>query len=117
MIREAQLSDVVDFLSERGMNAPDRIKSNCVIINELMMLAWFELTEQDCEVHICVKKRGLRHLGELISVGIAYLHHLGFSKMTTAIKSEYKASTKLVHRLGFDFVGCYNEYNIYTRAI
>lgn len=116
MIRHATLADAVEFLSERGLDAPELLSVDCVVIDELMLLAWLPVGNT-CEAHICVKKRGLRHLNELINAGIAYLQRQGFTKMATAIEPQYVTAIKLVERLGFEFVGCYNEHNIYQRAL
>lgn len=116
MIRQASLADAVEFLSERGLQAPKSLDVDCVIIDELMLLAWLPVGDT-CEVHICVKRRGLRHLNELINAGIVYLQRQGFTKMATAIEPQYVTAIKLVERLGFEFVGCYNEHNIYQRAL
>ncbi len=116
MIRPATLVDVVEFLSERGLQVPKSLDVDCVIIDELMLLAWLPVGDT-CEVHICVRKRGLRHLNELINAGIVYLQRQGFTKLVTTVEPQYKAAGKLVERIGFERVECYNEKNIYVRCL
>ena len=117
MIRDASLADIKEFFSERSLPCPDSLSVDCVVVDELMLIAYIPLSVDDCEVHICVKKRGLRHISELISAGIVYLQKQGFARMTTAIEPKYTTAIKLVERLGFAFVECYNERNIYTRVL
>jgi hypothetical protein len=117
VIRRASIADVKEFFSERGLACPDALSVSCIVVDELMLIAYIPLSVDDCEVHICVKKRGLRHINELINAGIAYLQKQGFSRMATAIEPKYTTAIKLVERLGFAFVECYNDRNIYMRVL
>lgn len=117
MIRWAQLSDVKEYLSERGMTAPESLKMPAFIVDEKMLVAYVEVEPKICEVHICVKKVAVRHAKRLVADGEMFLRAQGFGTMTTAIEPKYQASIKLAERVGFAPVGCYNNHIVYIKGL
>ena len=117
MIRWAQLSDVKEYLSERGMESPDELRMPAFIVDEKMLVAYVEAEPKICEVHICVKKMAVRHARRLIEDAEMFLRAQGFEAMTTAIEPKYRAAVKLVERVGFAPVGCYNNHIVYIKGI
>lgn len=117
MIRWAQLSDVKEYLSERGMESPEALKMPAFVVDEKMLVAYVEVEPKICEVHICVKKMAVRHAKRLVEDGEMFLRAQGFGAMTTAIEPKYRASIKLAERVGFAPVGCYNNHIVYIKGL
>jgi len=117
MIRRAQLSDVKEYLSERGMESPEALKMPAFVVDEKMLVAYIEVEPKICEVHICVKKMAVRHAKRLVADGEMFLRAQGFGAMTTAIEPKYRASIKLAERVGFAPVGCYNNHIVYIKGL
>ena len=117
MIRWAQLSDVKEYLSERGMKSPDELRMPAFVVDEKMLVAYVEVEPKICEVHICVKKMAVRHAKRLVADGEMFLRAQGFGAMTTAIEPKYRASIKLAERVGFAPVGCYNNHIVYIKEL
>lgn len=117
MIRWAQLSDVKEYLSERGMSAPSELRMPAFIVDEKMLVAYIEVEPKVCEVHICVKKLAVRHVKSLVEGTEMFLRAQGFNAMTTAIEPKYRASIKLAERVGFAPIGCYNNHIVYIKGL
>ena len=117
MIRDAELSDVVEYLAERGLIIPEDLKESAVIIGESMLLGYKEVGPLICEVHICVRKSAVRRAQELTEIGEYFLRLKGFQAMITAIHPDYKTATKFVERIGFKRIGCYNEEILFCKGL
>lgn len=117
MIRWAQLSDVKEYLSERGMDAPDELRMPAFVVDEKMLVAYIEIEPKICEVHVCVKKMAVRHARRLVGDAEMFLRAQGFGAMTTAVEPKYRAAVKLVERVGFAPVGCYNNHIVYIKGL
>ena len=117
MIREAELSDVIEYFSERELSAPDSLNCNAFIVDESMLVVYLDVEPLICEVHICVRKRFVRHANRLIEEGERYLRLKGYDAMATAIEPKYKPSIKLAERIGFKRIGCYNNQIIYCKEL
>lgn len=117
MIREAHLSDIAEYFNERGLETPDELKCDAFIVDESMLVVYLDVEPLICEVHICVRKRSVRHANRLIEEGERYLRLKGYDAMTTAIEPKYKSSIKLAERIGFNQIGCYNNHIIFCKEL
>lgn len=117
MIREATLSDVAEYFSERGLEIPDALNCDSFIVDESMLVVYLDVEPLICEVHICVRKRFVRYASRLIEEGERYLRLKGYDAMTTAIEPQYRPSIKLVERIGFNRIGCYNNHIIFCKEL
>lgn len=117
MIREAELSDVAEYFGERGLGSIDSLNHKSFIVDESMLVAYQEVEPFICEVHICIRKRFVRHAMRLIDIGSTHLKRIGFDVMVTAIEPEYPTAIKLVERIGFKRIGCYNNSIIFCKEL
>lgn len=117
MIREAELSDVVEYLTERGLAIPEHLKESAVIIDESMLLGYKEVEPLICEVHICVKKSAVRRAVELSEIGEYFLRLKGYQAMITAIEPRFKTVIKFAERIGFKRIGCYNDEILFCKGL
>ncbi len=117
MIRDAELSDVVEYFNERQLAAPEKLNCDAFIVDESMLVVYMDVEPLICEVHVCVKKRFVRHTNRLIEEGERYLRLKGYDAMVTAIEPEYAPSIKLVERIGFKRIGCYNNSIIFCKEL
>lgn len=117
MIREAELSDVVEYFTERQLAIPEKLNCDAFIVDESMLVVCMDVEPLICEVHICVKKRFVRYVNRLIEEGERYLRLKGYDAMVTAIEPEYTSSIKLVERIGFKRIGCYNNSIVFCKEL
>lgn len=117
MIREASLADVSEFFAERDLQVPERIGCKVVVIDESLLVAYDQIDEFTCEVHICAKRKAVRRVKELISIAEHFLLFQGFHRLITAIEPRYAVSIKLVERIGFKQLGCYNNQMIFGKEL
>lgn len=117
MIRWASISDVIEYLTERGLDAPPSLNVPAFVVDEKMLVAYIEVQPKICEVHICVKKMAVRHAKRLIEDVEMFLKCQGFDAMTTAIEPKYRTSIKLAERVGFAPIGCYNGQIVYIKGL
>lgn len=117
MIRDAELSDVVEYLSERGFNTPEWLTESAVVIDESMLLGFAEVEPLICEVHICVKKSAVRRAVELSEIAEYFLRLKGYQAMVTAIELKFKTVIKFAERIGFKRIGCYNDEILFCKEL
>lgn len=117
MIRDAELSDVVEYLAERGLVTPEHLNESAVIIDESMLLGYKEVEPLICEVHICVKKSAVRRAVELSEIAEYFLRLKGYQAMITAIEPRFKAVIKFAERIGFKRIGCYNDEILFCKEL
>jgi L-amino acid N-acyltransferase YncA len=117
MIREASLADVSEFFSERDLEVPERLGCKVMVVDESLLVAYDQIDEFTCEVHICAKRKAVRHVKELIAIAEHFLLFQGFQRLITAIEPKYTASIKLVERIGFKQLGCYNNQMIFGKEL
>lgn len=117
MIREAELSDVAEYFTERQLAIPEKLSCDAFIVDESMLVVYMDVEPLICEVHICVKKRFVRHANRLIEEGERYLRLKGYDSIVTAIEPNHKPSIKLVERIGFKRIGCYNDHVIFCKGL
>ena len=117
MIRQATIDDVKEFFSERGLSAPDELTCNMMVVDNGLLVSYATLDEFTCEVHICAKRKALKHVKELIGVAEHFLQFQGFEKLYTAIKPEFPTAIKLAERAGFKQLGCYNDHIVFGKEL
>ncbi len=117
MIRQATIADVKEFFSERGLSSPDELNCGAFVVDESMLVVYLDVEPLTCEVHICVKKRYVRHANRLIEEGERHLRFNGYEAMMTAIEPKHKPSIKLCERIGFKRVHCYNNQIIFFKEL
>lgn len=117
MIRDAALSDVIEYFDERGLSMPDSLNCQAFIVDESMLVAFVDIEPMICEAHICVKRKSVRRINKLIESAEAHLKLLGYKVLTTSIEPEYLPSIKLAERIGFKRIGCYNNHIIFCKEL
>lgn len=117
MIREAGLSDVIEYLTERCLAIPSALEESAVIIDESMLLGFKEVEPLICEVHVCVRKSAVRRAQELTEIGEYFLRLKGYQAMITAIHPDFKTVIKFAERIGFKRIGCYNDEILFCKEL
>jgi L-amino acid N-acyltransferase YncA len=117
MIRQATLDDVAEYFGERGIAVPDAIGCKAMIVDESLLVAYDAVDESSCEVHICAKRKAVRHVKRLIETAEHFLLFQGFDRLYTSIEPKYTTSIRLAERIGFKQLGCYNDHIIFGKEL
>lgn len=107
------------FLASRGLVVDAEIVADCYIVEQSPYAMAFTLFIEgdDAEVHIICPKEYVVRSRLMAQEIMAYCKWQGVKTLTTCAGVEYKAAKNMALRLGFDFVGCYNDMNVFERVL
>jgi hypothetical protein len=107
------------YLASRDIVVDAEIVAECYMVEQMPYSMAFTLLidGDDAEVHIICPKEFVVRSRLMAQEIIEHCKSLGVKELTTCAGVEYKTAKNMALRLGFDFVGCYNDMNVFKRVL
>lgn len=117
MIKTATIDDARQYLLSRGIDCPDLLSVNAVVVDDCLFVAWGDTGAESCEVHACTIKNKIRGVYNAASEAFEMLRDSGYITALTTVDKHLNVQNKFCSKLGFELVGCYNNLNLYRRYL
>jgi hypothetical protein len=119
LIRRCSHDEMRRYIASRGIVVDAEIVADCYMVEQSPYSMAFTLLidGDDAEVHIVCPKEFVIRSRLMAQEIMQHCKSLGVKTLTTCAGVEYKTAKNMALRLGFDFVGCYNEINVFKRVL